>query len=223
MKLLDPFPKRPKYIRTDAESRFITESGKQFEGDSPQANERTPEEYEQFLKIDTTRLSGKNVLNIGAGITGIFEKNAVKKGADVITMSPYFSTWGGQFMKQKYQLPIHARVMRTLGKTVKHPHVLAGVAEDIPLDDSSVDLVLALYSVPLYSHDISAMMSEILRVLMNEGEARLYPVNEENRAKIESALNGVKGCSFEFENIQENSGGVYHGDPNVYLLKLKKM
>jgi|GEM_PF-3766759 len=212
------------YVRRDAEDRFVQE--RRLDGgsaDAPQANERNSADYEYFLGVRLDELKDQRVLNIGTGKSGIFEREAVKKGAEVIALSPNFAYSGftGHEMRKAYELPVHRKVLRLLGMKTKSPCLVAGVAEDLPLDDGSIDMVVALYSVPLYSTDTVKTFQEISRVLADGGKAVLYPISETKKESIEKILSQLPVEDVLFESIAESDDSVYRGE-TAFRVSFKK-
>jgi ubiquinone/menaquinone biosynthesis C-methylase UbiE len=173
---------------------------------SPQFMERDKYDYEYFLGVSSGELSGKKVLNIGAGNTGMYEKDIAKEGAEVITMSPYLGVDhpGGEYMREQYTEGTFAKAKRTLFKEGNFPSALAGWAEALPIADETIDEILALYSVPLYSekHEYATIFQEAFRVLRESGTARFYPVSKEVLDNIFPILEKMP-IDLKYEQIEE--------------------
>jgi len=215
----------PDYIRSASVKHFVEQKSDE-QNDSPPDMERRASEYEHYLNLDTTSLKGKRVLNIGSGLEGFFDKELAKQGAEVVSLSPYFANagLGGKTMRESYGPSFRQKIWKSLRGSVPLPLPLPGIAEDLPLEDESIDTVLALYSVPLYSKDLKKMTSEILRVLSEGGEARLYPVSEKMRRQIDGFLSKNDDIQAEYQEVPEEGGrnSVFPGE-KVYLLIIKRM
>ncbi len=194
-----------------------------------QQNERHPNLYEHFLGISIDELSGKKVLNIGSGRTGLLEKAMARKNVLVSTMSPSFANEGvsGEEMRNAYaQKPL----LNTLRKKLKLKNyqmdintIASKVEDGIPLADNSMDCILALYSVPLYLEsdaEKETLISEIERVLSEKGKASLYPVPE-NQKKLFSELLEKNLIQFSFVEVAETGDVVYPGQA-CYRLEIVK-
>lgn len=217
---------RPPYIRSDTEENFIALRREQGSdpADTPQLNERVMGEYQHYLGLDIGSLAGKKVLNIGAGKTGIFDKDLARQGAEIISLSPNFANTdpGAKIMKEAYAPQFRHKFAKIFGSKINWPIPLAGAAEQIPLEDNSIDIALGLYSFPIYTTDLTKAIKEITRVLSDKGEARLFPVNNEYKVAIESLFEKDKRNQVEFKEIQEGTDGAYTGE-KTYLLVIKKM
>lgn len=174
---------------------------------SPQFMERDKYDYEYFLGVSSGELAGKKVLNIGAGNTGIYEKDIAKEGAEVFTMSPYLGVDhpGGEWMRKNYTEGTFAKTKRNLFKEGNFPSALAGWAEALPVADETIDEIFALYSVPLYSerNDYTKIFQEAFRVLRESGTARFYPVSKEVLDTIVPILEKMS-IDLKYEHIEES-------------------
>ena len=189
--------------------------------ESPQHMERDVLQYETFLGIDAQNLHGERVLNIGSGLTGKFEKLLAAKGVDVLTASPYFAARGvgGETMRSEYnEGTFHSLKRKFINTDEKWPDAIAAWAEDLPLKDESVDLLLALYSVPLYTdkEDYNKLFSELTRVLKEGGTAKLYPISQEMLEKISPILEALP-VRFTTESTLEESDMVFPNEVPVRL------
>lgn len=220
-------------IDREREQRFIEQEIAKPEAafESPQAIERDYNVYERFFDETPESLAGLNVLNIGCGLQGIFDKEAAKAGANVISLSPHFADQGlgGERFRANYTPPLYMRnqfakrICSLLGCAARFPKYVAGVAEDLPINDGTIDRALALYSVPLYTNDLEKMLLELGRVLKDDGVAKLFPVCGEDRGKMEAIAAANPGLVVEFVEMPELSvqNGVYHGEV-TYLALVKK-
>lgn len=167
----------------------------------PQMNERDHVAYEGALGFEVEKLEGLVVLNIGSGATGQFDKKAALAGADVFSLSPSFAETNkvgkrnldGERMRAAYTTPlprpmVQALMRRLLRKHDPLPTAVPGIAEDLPFEDSVFDVLVGLYSVPLYSEDYPQLFSEMMRVLREGGQGRFFPVVEEDKDNIDRIL-----------------------------------
>ena len=221
-----PFRLKKKFINNlEGREQDIDDGG-------PQLIERDIYEYEKYLGPDAVDVQGKIFLNIGCGYRGIYEKNAVRNGAIVYALSPYFAqkNRGGRDMLAAYTRGVPRGPS---GKKGELYPVAAFAEEELPLADSSVDRVLALYSVPLYIHTgkngeqadqaYQTLFSEIIRVLKSGGHASLYPIFEEEKGLIECALGLCPIHEFHFISIpQQMSGNFVRNGEDAYRLEIVK-
>lgn len=215
---------RTSLVDYEREEQFIASRTEEGASDMPQLNERDEDEYLRFLGIDFDSLSGKNVLNLGAGMTGLAEKAMCAKGANVVALSPIFANKGlaGEKVRRAYRETIRKKILKCMGlPRTNSPIIVAGVAEEIPLFDNSVDTVMALYSVPLYSTDNQAVCKEIMRVLRPDGNAVLFPVPESLQGELNAILINLEAEDIVFEHVDESTDQVYKNQ-NTYRLSFKK-
>ena len=115
-----------------------------------------PTEVGGWLRNEIDLCAGKTVLDLGAG-TGKFTKWLTDTGAQVIAVEPVAA------MREKISGAI----------------VLDGSAQDIPLEDGSVDAVICAQAFHWFASD--ATLSEIHRVLKPEGKLGLiWSVRDES-------------------------------------------
>ena len=130
--------------------------------------------YESMLGFDRKSLTGKQILDLGAGETDRLARDlkAAEIDANVIGLSPDFTT--SSIMRPHRLLPEWKR------------NAVQGIAQRLPFKNESFDIILGLYSVTYYSwypEQVKAWTSEIRRVLRDGGEARLGPVYRDDEAE----------------------------------------
>lgn len=115
-------------------------------------------DYINFFGISPEMLRGKTVLDVGAGKTEKFSREAAKYGALVYSISPAYSS---------------AKARKTVSSQPDwQKRSVAARAQQIPLKDQSFDLITALYSVSYYVEDEKEQLQclkEMTRVLKESG------------------------------------------------------
>jgi len=150
--------------------------------------ERNEIMYKHYLGIDLDSLKGKTVLNIGGGPTGKFEKEARKKGVNMISISPDYK-WGV------------SDTMKKQGFLENQTTQVAARVQELPFPDETFDCELALYSVPMYLPPIEEeyikYLKEITRTLKHGGTAYIYPGHFNSELKPEAVRRILKSLSPE--------------------------
>lgn len=167
---------------------------KQFESpESRKVTERTYEQYLEYFCLPEDELRGRNVLDIGAGLS-TFAKEANSKfgktGTMVVAMDPLYSSMNGDFKgfnervaHANMQLKVVSDRLKTpaqLYREVKSsPYKVAGSHQDLPFRKGSFDLVLASNSVLQYKDRgiTERALQQISEVLKPDGEMRLQPAD----------------------------------------------
>jgi SAM-dependent methyltransferase len=194
-----------------------------------QQNERHPNLYEHFLGISISELAGKKVLNIGSGRTGLLEKEMARKNIKVSTISPSFANEGisGKEMRDAYSQKPFLNKLRGKFKLKDYQldinTIASKIQDGVPLDENSIDCILALYSVPLYlenDKEKENLISEIHRLLNEKGKASLYPIPESQK-KLFSDMLEKNLMKFSFIEIPE-MGDVVYRDELSYRLEIFK-
>ena len=132
-------------------------------------NERSLDGYEKELGLDIKELSGKDVLNLGAGATLAFEKSLQEGGIDarVVSLSPDYSNTD------------HRK--RALEDKPEVSQIASGVGQQLPFKNESFDYVLALHVTEHLKtkEAYEAMLREIVRVLRVNGKGYIAPVHDQ--------------------------------------------
>lgn len=115
--------------------------------------------YLHRFGVEATDLSGKRILDIGGGVFRNFAKKVAESGGPIVT------TLEPRAVYEETQLDHNAPVV-------------AGVADRLPFKNKSFDLVVSNLTVPMWltsEQEFIDVFAEIDRVLVDCGEARLYP------------------------------------------------
>ena len=169
-----------------------------FEKQQPMARGLT--EYLHNLRLTRQELSGKRILDIGAGLAQ-FGEDIKREGIDakIVSLDPL------------YALPIEERrsvareedmtkaqgAVIDKGASQTHP-LVGGSSKGLPFRDGSFDLVVSNFGPPYNLATIAEMeefVLEGLRVLNEIGELRLYPnthLDDKQRMIIEKFLETLR-------------------------------
>ncbi|HUV42675.1 MAG TPA: class I SAM-dependent methyltransferase [Patescibacteria group bacterium] len=124
-------------------------------------SDRSFEEYRDLLGFSENEFKGKSILDIGAGTTQEFTKQAAKKGIKVTTINP-------ELNNKFYRMAPDQRSWWQLRKP-KRPLSVAALGQNLPFKDESFDDITSLIAVPHYlpndSQLIRQSFREMLRVL----------------------------------------------------------
>lgn len=195
--------------------------------DIPQRIERGPEDYEYYLGLPLSAYKDKRILNIGSGVTGLFDKAIAKQGAKVFPMSPFLGFSyrsgmnceysGSEKMRKDYKqgMTLH-RLKKRFGLNANEGDMypIGARVENLPIALNSMDYVIALYSVPLYldialesQHNIPEsypkLFSDILNVTKSTGKGIFYPVPEGDKKMIQEILEKLPNSTFVFIPVKE--------------------
>lgn len=141
---------------------------------------RTFENYCDDLKIKPEDLSGKIILDIGAG-TRRFAKGMkdANINARVFSLDPRFVLPAEERFKE---LEKHWGEASEIAKYSDIPEInkktIAALGEELPLRDNSLDMIVADNTLPGYldtTEQIDSFFLEAFRVLREGGELRFYP------------------------------------------------
>jgi len=156
------------------------------------------------------------ILDIGSGIEQRFARDCKEMGikATVVSIDP-----GILFPEKndlRYLTSKDEITRRRTARNKPEKETVSAIAQHLPFKENSFDMVLALYSVPLYisqESDVSLSFTEILRVLKNDGQARIYPITKESK-EIDDFIQQHKDITFD-----KVDNGV---NPDSYLLIITK-
>lgn len=128
-------------------------------------SDRGFDEYSLSLGVDFRVFKGKRILDLGAGATAKFAREAYEHGIEVHSVNPGWAS-------EEY-LPGSDR-----GDI--YDNAVAARAEQLPYKDASFDFVVSFWSVPFYlpgtEQAYRDTFSELRRVLAPDGWALLVPV-----------------------------------------------
>ena len=170
-----------------------------------QGRERDLEDYEGWLGFKREDLEGKSVLDIGSGERELFSKDlrGLDISAKVFTLNPDYSD--GRYRK------------RIKLKEDWQKKSTAGIAQELPYQDNTFDIIVGLYSVTAFSapdkefgnpEAAKKWLSEVARVLKSGGKAIFAPVTEgEGYEELLKELE-EKGYIIKVENIKNKDLGL---------------
>ncbi|MEM7342269.1 MAG: methyltransferase domain-containing protein, partial [Actinomycetota bacterium] len=115
-----------------------------YSDDSERYHRARPGYHPDVVELVANRYGAGTVVELGAG-TGIFTRQLVDNGVDVIAFEPVVS------------------MRRTLKKTVPEADVRVGSAENMSLADDSVDTVVAAQAFHWFDHDVA--IPEMIRAI----------------------------------------------------------
>lgn len=182
--------------------------------------ERKVEEYFNDLDLSYEDLKGiKRVVDLGAGLEQDFARGVHNSGFEgvVISIDPSLLLSDKDDLERLFP---EERERRLKSREEPEYPTIGAYGQDMwSIDDSSVDLVVALHSVTQYldkEEELEKTIDEILRILNKDGEARLFPVYKtKNLDFIKKALE-ERGINHSF-TLKDDSG-----KEEKYLLILSK-
>lgn len=144
-------------------------------------------DYAKDFDLTDDNLEGRMILDVGISKNNRFAREVRERGihATIIGISPH------QKESAIREMLIAGDPNRPTPKDPRYIEpgenlVVAGIAQMLPIRDSSVDLILARDSVSIYNMDenapeqTKAWMEEFARVLKSGGEARISPPHRWN-------------------------------------------
>lgn len=136
----------------------------------PPITNRSFEAYLRDLHLVEQDLDGKMILDIGAGGRG-FAKGAGKEGVDasIVSLDPHYANMG-----------VYESIIMKESNPQVDSLTVAGKGESLPFADNSFDLIIANYSMPLYTQSklqIKEYFEELKRVVKPGGEIRIFPAS----------------------------------------------
>lgn len=147
-------------------------------------------DYLKNLGLKKEDLSGKRILDVGAGSRG-FAHSTVSQGipAEIYSLEPRFAILPEQKDSLFASYAEYTDIPLVKGKTV------AGVAEKIPFADNSFDLVISHFAFPVWSPSSKSLRQfykEAARVTKPGGEIRLYPGYRKASGMLASKMDDAK-------------------------------
>lgn len=171
------------------------------EAENSIVTERSLKQYEQMLDFNENDLNKWNsIVDLGCGTEQNLAKEirAINPNISVISIDPGLglpeASDLSRFMDEE-------KMTRIRSRENPEPMSIAALAQELPIQTSSVDAVLALHSVPQYiSHEkgVEQSINEIIRILNNGGEARIYPVSKINNYQWVAGVIGGNKDKIEF-------------------------
>lgn len=151
-------------------------------------------EYLSDLDLTPEEIAGKKILDIGAGIRK-FAKGAEDRGikADIYSLDPMYSVLQKKSFAQCGNDNLVKRFKKNESFSIKEKTV-AALEENLPFKDNFFDMVVSEYCMPLYAfveEQIERFLLEVIRVLKNKGQARLFPfynINDERLFRFSDSL-----------------------------------
>lgn len=155
--------------------------------------ERTYEDYLRYFALPENGLKGKQVLDVGSGLSTFAEvanTRLGKTGTNVVALDPIYALMGKgykTFEKNVEKAGMNFRSVsgeavdpKELYKRIKgFPNKVAGSHQQLPFRRESLDLVLASNSITQY-HDreiTRTALGEIAETLKQDGELRIQPAD----------------------------------------------
>lgn len=117
------------------------------------------------LALRPTDLEGQSVLNVGVGY-GVAMREILEMGIDVYGVDIIPRLDLSRMNKARARMLEDARVSLEKLETDYPGHIKAADAtQSLPYEDSSMDYVLASYSVPFYAHDAEEIVKSITEMV----------------------------------------------------------
>lgn len=150
----------PAFVESENQAEYYRRSA---------AMDRTYEQYcEAFGFPVADVFAGKRVLDLGAGVMATFAAESDALGMKVTSVNPNWSH------------PCYRTDRKTDQIWQGNGQSIAAVAQELPFQDSSFDLVLSLWGVPAYlpgtKNEYRRTFSEVNRVLADDGIALMFPI-----------------------------------------------
>ncbi|MBI5147787.1 MAG: class I SAM-dependent methyltransferase [Parcubacteria group bacterium] len=182
--------------------------GEQFE--KAMLTDRDLREYEKFLQLNAQELEGKEILDLGSGEFQKFGRQLTRQFPDTKV-----TCLDASLAKR------HADFLLREDQRKQKLNLSAALFTKLPFKNNSFDIVLSLYGTLYLTTPESKKenIKEIIRVLRNGGEARLYPYyNRTNEAILDEIANasGIR-C-----NLIERALPAAHGKDH-FSSALRKM
>ena len=141
---------------------------------------RTKKEYFEYLRLNIGMITGKIILDIGAG-TRRFAKeiNALGIGAEVYSVDPIYYVSIDEIDKQLLKSKENIEYIKAFNTSEVKQRTVAALGEELPFKDKRFDLVISNFCFPMYANNkrqVENFFTDIARVLKNSGEIRLYPL-----------------------------------------------
>jgi ubiquinone/menaquinone biosynthesis C-methylase UbiE len=95
------------------------------------------EEYTESLGIDFTMFVGQRVLDLGAGLTAQFAREAAEHNIDVTSLNPGWSN--EDYMKYA-----------NFARSDVYQRSTAGRAESLPFKNDAFDFIVSFWAIPIY-------------------------------------------------------------------------
>jgi SAM-dependent methyltransferase len=166
--------------------------------------DRTYEQYEAGFGFDFEAFAGKTILDLGAGRTALFGREAAEHGITVFSINP---NWRDDYYTTCTGAP---ELWQGDGK------VVAGIAQELPFRDESFDGIVSLWGIPTYlpgtKGEYTRAFTEINRVLKPEGVAIMYPLSRTTK-KMPGFDEVLKNCFDHAELVDER------GIPKLFVQK----
>jgi SAM-dependent methyltransferase len=156
------------------------------------ASERDINQYMDKLNFTNKELDKwKVIVDLGSGTEQEFAKGIKNKGLNniVISIDARLALPKEIDLKSFFPEEVPARLR---GRENSEEGTIAALAQDLPLKKSSIDVFLALHSIPQYikdSGEVNRVLLNMLGCLKEGGEIRIYPIHKTiNLAPIQKFL-----------------------------------
>mgnify|MGYP001589726479 FL=1 len=142
--------------------------------------QRCIQEYFFDLFLDIEIISGKKILDIGAG-TRRFAKEVdeLNIGTVVYSVDPIYSLPVDEIDERHLKSEEIIKYIKEFNIPVIRERTVAAISEELPFKDRTFDLIISDFCFPRYANNalqVEKFFAGIARILKNNGEIRLYPV-----------------------------------------------
>lgn len=180
---------------------------------------RTMEEYFELLHLNSGMISGKKILDIGAG-TKRFAKEASELdiGAEIYSVDPIYCLSVEKMDKQLLKSKENIEYIKAFNTKVVRQRTAAALAEELPFKEKTFDLVISCFCFPMYANNeqqVRKFFADIARILKRDGEIRLYPVGLGAIKKKEVLL----AIDAQVNNLIENEFVIIENKNDLLIIK----
>ncbi|OGY64743.1 MAG: hypothetical protein A3I24_02425 [Candidatus Harrisonbacteria bacterium RIFCSPLOWO2_02_FULL_41_13b] len=164
---------------------------------------RNFEQIIEELKLKQEDLEDKIILDIGSGGGGFAAgvKENPELNSRVISLDPNYNL---EKLSEE-----NANLIKKAVRELKSEQLpmVAGLSQELPFKDESIDLVISNHAVPWHILDsadkVSKSIKEMIRVLKPGGEIRLHPVDEKIYNIVAIIIEGVKRKELELKRRED--------------------
>lgn len=188
--------------------------------------ERGFSEYQNKLGFDNDDLTKwQTIVDLGSGLQQEFAWGVEQLGLEskVISVDPRL------LMTEEEDLAgllPEEQERRRSGRRNPVKGTIGAFAQHLPLENESIDAVLALHSVPQYTpeaDELFAALREIVRILKHGGEARLYPISKLNNLNDVEIFLQSHNKELIYQLVEDKSEAVPSIEEKKFLLTIQKV